>query len=127
MVGTAGMRGGPGAEVPRRAGVSAFGLGGVNAHAVVEEYVGDPRRAADVGPGVFVLSAKSEERLAIDATGLDTQRASFARWVSGAPVPWHLLRPHAVPRRVPAPTHPFARERYRVRVGERFDGGQGAP
>ncbi|WDZ82632.1 type I polyketide synthase [Micromonospora cathayae] len=44
---------------PRRAGVSAFGLGGTNAHVVLQEYV-EPaadRPADDGGPHLFTLSA----------------------------------------------------------------------
>ncbi|MFB9326110.1 SDR family NAD(P)-dependent oxidoreductase [Paenibacillus aurantiacus] len=58
-----------GLPIPRRAGVSSFGFGGANAHLVLEEYVPMSRRDADVPriapdrPGVFVLSAKEEDRL----------------------------------------------------------------
>jgi len=38
----------PAAGVPRRAGVSAFGFGGTNFHAVVEEFLGDLRPPADI-------------------------------------------------------------------------------
>ncbi|WP_344593358.1 SDR family NAD(P)-dependent oxidoreductase [Streptomyces violaceusniger] len=66
---------GDGGEVPRRAGISSFGFGGVNAHVVVEEYQSDEPLglAADEraeGPHLFVLSARTEERLRRYATAL---------------------------------------------------------
>jgi acyl transferase domain-containing protein/acyl carrier protein len=53
---------------PRRAGVSAFGLGGTNAHVLLEEYVppAEPGPRPTPGPGVpqvVQLSARNEERL----------------------------------------------------------------
>ncbi|MEU9041357.1 MULTISPECIES: SDR family NAD(P)-dependent oxidoreductase [unclassified Kitasatospora] len=51
---------GPG---PLRAGVSAFGAGGSNAHLVVEEYRQDAPVAAPAGPAVLPLSARDEEGL----------------------------------------------------------------
>ena len=53
------------AGVPRRALINAFGAGGVNACAVLEEYV-PPEAvvpAVDVGGSLFVLSAMNAERL----------------------------------------------------------------
>ncbi|MFC9288990.1 beta-ketoacyl synthase N-terminal-like domain-containing protein [Streptomyces sp. NPDC057052] len=54
-----------GTPVPRRAGLSAFGAGGANAHLVIEEYL--PQPAAEpvrpAGPQLFVLSARDEQRL----------------------------------------------------------------
>jgi acyl transferase domain-containing protein len=61
---------------PRRAGVNAFGFGGINAHAVVEEYIG-PSRAPwmqhEWDAECFVISAESDAQLpAAIATVLGT-------------------------------------------------------
>lgn len=48
-------------ELPRIAGVSSFGAGGVNAHILIEEYAPEPveeRLPARKQPAVIVLSAK---------------------------------------------------------------------
>ncbi|MEH2062924.1 MAG: SDR family NAD(P)-dependent oxidoreductase [Nostoc sp.] len=53
-----------GIEVPRRAGVMNIGAGGVNAHIILEEYLGNPQPVNhQQEPVLFVLSAKNEERL----------------------------------------------------------------
>ena len=62
-----------GMEMPRRAGITGLGAGGVNAHIVLEEYrpstLSAPSQTAcdaplQVNPCLFVLSAKSKDRLA---------------------------------------------------------------
>lgn len=50
-------------ETPRRAGVSAFGVGGTNAHVVVEETPPIETRAPERGPYLIILSAKTETAL----------------------------------------------------------------
>ena len=53
-----------GAELPRRAGISAFGAGGANAHVVIEEHAGpQPRRGDGSGPRLAVASARDLPRL----------------------------------------------------------------
>ena len=68
-----------GGTQPRRAGVNAFGFGGINAHAVLEEYVG-PAPAPSTSQRewdteVYILSADSRDALAAEA---DALRASLA-------------------------------------------------
>ncbi len=51
----------------RRAGISSFGAGGANAHLILEEFVAgqrdEPTARATEGPFLFILSAKTEDRL----------------------------------------------------------------
>ncbi len=64
---------------PRRAGISSFGFGGTNAHAVIEQ--APPAmpviREADPAVTTLVLSGKSPERIS-------SQAASMASWLQGA-------------------------------------------
>ncbi|MFG1653284.1 beta-ketoacyl synthase N-terminal-like domain-containing protein [Micromonospora sp. NPDC049275] len=65
-----------GRELPRRAGVNAFGAGGVNAHVVLEEYPAEAPRDEPVDdPELIILSARSRQALANSAARL---RAALA-------------------------------------------------
>ena len=60
-------------EIPRRAGVSTFGLGGTNAHIILEEAplsAGSPQPAVHSRPELMVLSAKTERALEKSAANL---------------------------------------------------------
>jgi acyl transferase domain-containing protein/aryl carrier-like protein/SAM-dependent methyltransferase len=57
-------------ELPRRAGLSSFGAGGSNAHAIVEEYEAEPSPSQRRGRVVVPLSARTPERLRAAAGNL---------------------------------------------------------
>src|SRR5262249_15121444 len=60
----------PRSEGPRRAGVSAFGVGGTNVHLVLEEPPADPREAPAMTSELLVVSARSEAALTAARTNL---------------------------------------------------------
>ncbi|MFJ3102563.1 SDR family NAD(P)-dependent oxidoreductase [Streptomyces sp. NPDC086835] len=65
------LRDAAGRELPRRAGISSFGAGGVNAHVIVEEYEPPAPPADDDGaPQLVLLSAPSSEHLTATARRL---------------------------------------------------------
>ncbi|WP_406205872.1 acyltransferase domain-containing protein [Kitasatospora sp. NBC_01560] len=66
------------AGLPRRAGVSALGLGGTNVHAVLEEPPARPARAADGHPQLLPLSARTD-------AALDAATGRLADRLAGSP------------------------------------------
>lgn len=65
----------PRGEHPRRAGISSVGLGGTNAHPLIEEApLAERARAHLPGPHLILLSARTE-------TALARRSADLARWL----------------------------------------------
>jgi acyl transferase domain-containing protein/phosphopantetheinyl transferase/acyl carrier protein len=72
-----------GLPTPRRAGVNAFGFGGINAHAILEEFPSvDPATESDGGPRwdseVFILHAESRKGLMEKCNRLQTMISEVA-------------------------------------------------
>ena len=59
-----------GKALPRRAGISSFGFGGVNSHVVVEEFRAKQDSAPGDGPELLVLSARTLAQLRAAALSL---------------------------------------------------------
>lgn len=72
----------PAADGPRRAAVSSFGLGGTNAHVVIEQGPDPAAAAPETAITTLVVSGRTDERVAASA-------AALAAWLDegGASVP----------------------------------------
>lgn len=57
-------------EGPRRAAISSFGIGGTNAHLILEEAPAHVAETSDAGPQTLVLSARSQTALTESAANL---------------------------------------------------------
>ncbi|MEU6391716.1 beta-ketoacyl synthase N-terminal-like domain-containing protein [Streptomyces sp. NPDC046939] len=71
-----------GRPLPRRAGLHSFGIGGVNAHVVLEQHVAPVDRDDDPGPQVLVLSARGVDALR------ERARRLIDRFVAADPRSW---------------------------------------
>lgn len=68
----------PQQRAPRRAAVSSFGIGGTNAHVILQEPPAPKPRAAQRGPFLLPLSARTQE-------ALSRQTANLADWLEAHP------------------------------------------
>lgn len=91
-----------GSELPLRAGISAFGAGGANAHVVVEEYLGPQcSRSAQPGDHLIVVSAKDPDRLREHCRNLARSIQAQADDVTLAEVAYQLqVRRERLPERL---------------------------
>ncbi|OBH98030.1 type I polyketide synthase [Mycobacterium sp. E2733] len=86
----------PALDRPRRAGVSSFGISGTNAHIIVEQPpLETPAPAGDDAPAPWVLSARSADALANQASRL-LARVNDDRGLRVVDVAWSLVSTRSV-------------------------------
>nr|AAO65806.1 monensin polyketide synthase modules 11 and 12 [Streptomyces virginiae]ANZ52469.1 MonAVIII [Streptomyces virginiae] len=94
----------PRGERPRRAGVSAFGISGTNAHLILEQAPDAPEpvtapaedAAAPAGVVPWVVSARGEEALRAQARLLADRATADPRLASPLDVGWSLVKTRSV-------------------------------